>query len=226
MSEAENLETTASPEKALNAALAEAQSEFPPIKRERTVTVRTKQGGKYSFSYAPLDAILDACRPALSKHGLALSQLLENGAGGPALRTELRHAEGGVIGSSFPLPRVPESPQELGSLLTYLRRYAITALLGIATEEDDDGRQAADHDRDHVDLRDRAGAARRSEPASGEQVEEISTLIRSLERIDPDEDWHAVARGLAGGSAGTPLSRGQAETVIGRLRERLGDHAA
>src|SRR5262249_43502692 len=127
---------------ALNAALAAAQGEFPPIPKQKTVTVETRAGRTYAFSYATLDAILAACRPALAKHGLALVQLLEND-GRPALRPELRHKDGGVVGSSFPLQQVPESPQQLGSLITYLRRYMITALLGIAAEEDDDGEQAA-----------------------------------------------------------------------------------
>ena len=128
----------------LNTALAAAQGEFPPIPRDKTVTVKTKTGGSYTFSYAPLETILAACRPVLAAHGLALIQLLEENGHGPAIRTELRHKDGGVLGASFPLPGTPNTPQELGSLLTYLRRYAIVALLGIATEEDDDGQQAAD----------------------------------------------------------------------------------
>jgi hypothetical protein len=130
-------------EAALNAALAQAQAEFPPIPRDKTVTVRTRSGDRYTFSYAPLDAILAACRPALAKHGLAIVQQLEHN-GQPSIRTELRHADGGVIGASFPLPHMPESPQQLGSLVTYLRRYTLTALLGVAAEEDDDGNQAAE----------------------------------------------------------------------------------
>ena len=59
----------------LNEALAKAQGEFPPIPREKTVTVKTKTGGSYSFAYAPLDAILSACRPVLAKNGLAITQL-------------------------------------------------------------------------------------------------------------------------------------------------------
>jgi ERF superfamily len=126
------------PEKALNAALAKAQGEFPSIPKDRTVST-----GSYTFSYAPLDTILGVCRPILTKHGLAITQLLEqNGSGRPSIRTELRHSGGGMVGASFPLPQVPDSPQKLGSLLTYLRRYAIVALLGIATEDDDDGQQA------------------------------------------------------------------------------------
>ena len=129
--------------KALNAALAAAQGEFVPIPREKTVKVETRTGGTYEFSYAPLDAILTAVRPALAKNGLSVTQRLEDVGGRPGLRTELRHADGGVLGASFPLATVPESPQQLGSLLTYLRRYALVALLGVATEDDDDGNTAS-----------------------------------------------------------------------------------
>lgn len=131
------------PERALNTAFAKAQGEFPSIGKTKTVKVRTNTGGEYTFSYAPLETIIAAVKPVLAKHGLAVTQLLEQVDGRPGLRTELRHSSGGVLGSSFPLPMVPESAQKLGSLLTYLRRYTITAILGIATEDDDDGAQAA-----------------------------------------------------------------------------------
>jgi ERF superfamily len=121
-------------EASLNDALALAQNEFPPIPREKTV-----QTGKYSFSYAPLETILAAVRPVLAKHGLAIVQPLSE----QGIRTELRHADGGVIRSVFPIPWQPDSPQQLGSMLTYLRRYALCAMLGIATEEDDDGASSA-----------------------------------------------------------------------------------
>ena len=126
----------------LNAALAAAQGEFPPITKTRTV-----KPGSYSYNYAPLDVVLAAVRPALTKHGLAITQRLESvhESGDVWLRTELRHRSGGVLGSSFPFRNVPDNPQQFGSLLTYFRRYAIQALLGVATEEDDDGQKAADH---------------------------------------------------------------------------------
>jgi ERF superfamily len=203
---------------ALNAALAEAQGEFPAIPRERKVTVKTRTGGTYTFSYAPLDAILGACRPALSKHGLALSQLLEDVGHGPSIRTELRHADGGMIGSSFPLPRVPESPQELGSMLTYLRRYAIVALLGIATEEDDDGRQASG--AEEVLTPSRASSPAAPVEATPAQLEEIRTLARTLASIDPDTDWSARARELAGVPPRL-LTRAVAGGLIDDLRAEL-----
>lgn len=122
-------------------ALAAAQSEFPPIERSRDVKVTTKSGGSYTFAYAPLDAILNAVRPALAKNGLAVSQLLANVNGAPALKTMLLHEGGELLQDSCPLPTNGStmSAQEFGSLVTYLRRYALVAVLGIATEEDDDG---------------------------------------------------------------------------------------
>src|SRR5580765_3693101 len=117
-------------EKALNAALAAAQGEFEPIKKSATANT-----GAYSYSYAPLDVIFAAVRPTLAKHGLAIVQRLEQYSGGPpSIRTELRHADGGVIAATFPLGDAPKNPQQLGSLITYIRRYAIVAMLGIAAE--------------------------------------------------------------------------------------------
>ena len=115
--------------KALNAAVAAAQGEFDAIQKKATVST-----GSYTFKYATLDAVLSAVRPALSKHGLSVTQRLEDN-GRLSLRTELRHKDGGVLGASFPLLNVPESPQQLGSLLTYLRRYAIVAMSERIREE-------------------------------------------------------------------------------------------
>ena len=120
------------------AALAKAQAAFPSITRDKTVTVRTKTGGEYRFAYAPLDSILSAVRKPLADNGLALVQLLD----GDALVTLLLHGSGQSISGRTPTPQIGEI-QAFGSAITYLRRYAIQALLGIAAEEDDDGNRAA-----------------------------------------------------------------------------------
>lgn len=123
---------------ALAAALAKAQAAFPPIPRDKEVTVTTKTGGSYKFKYAPLDAILTAVRAALSDNGLAISQMLD----GDDLVTMLLHKDGQTLTGRFPLPRA-DNVQALGSAITYLRRYSLQAILGIAAEEDDDGNRAA-----------------------------------------------------------------------------------
>jgi hypothetical protein len=117
----------------LAAALAKAQAAFPPIVRDKEVAVRS-----YSYKYAPLDAILAAVRDPLATNGLAIAQLLE----GPDLVTLLLHESGSTLTARTPLPPW-EGVQQYGSMVTYIRRYALTAMLGIATEDDDDGEAAA-----------------------------------------------------------------------------------
>jgi hypothetical protein len=121
----------------LAAALAKAQTQFPAITRDKHVTVRTKDGGSYSFDYAPLDTIIAAVRGPLAANGLAVAQVLDEG----DLITMLMHESGVVLSGRVSLPAA-DNIQGLGSAITYLRRYALQAVLGIAAEEDDDGNHA------------------------------------------------------------------------------------
>ena len=133
---------------ALAAALAKAQAAFPAIVRDKEVDSRS-----YKFKYAPLDKIIEGVRPALAENGLAFTQLLD----GPDLITMLLHESGATLAGRMPLPRGNgETIQQLGSAITYLRRYALQAMLGIAAEEDDDGEAAA---------KTSAGRARRDQAA-------------------------------------------------------------
>lgn len=122
---------------ALAGALAKAQSGFAPVKRDKTVTVQKKTGGSYSFKYAPLESVLDAVRQPLADNGLVVVQVLDAG----NLVTSLIHESGAVLTGSVPIPPGGDI-KELGSAITYLRRYALQALLGIAAEDDDDGSRA------------------------------------------------------------------------------------
>ena len=63
----------------LAAALAKATLEFKPILRNKTVSVRMKSGGQYTFAYAPMETILEATKPALAKHGISALQNLKDG---------------------------------------------------------------------------------------------------------------------------------------------------
>lgn len=123
---------------ALARALCRAQAAFPPLRRDRTVTVTLKTGGAYTFSYAPLDSVLAAVRGPLAENGLAVVQLLDE----DSLVTRLIHESGASLQGRIDLPQTA-GIQEMGSAVTYLRRYALQALLGIAAEDDDDGNRAA-----------------------------------------------------------------------------------
>lgn len=114
-------------------ALIAAQSEYPGIPREAEGQAR---GGKYR--YATLAAVLEAVVPALNRHGVALIQSTSFEGESLTLHTILRHTSGEEIASIIPLPQ-PQSWQEWGIAMTYARRYTITALAGVAPEDDEDG---------------------------------------------------------------------------------------
>jgi hypothetical protein len=82
-----------------------------------------------------------AARPALSKHGLAVTQTLdENRPDTPPcvrLITTLMHASGEWIAGTMEMPVQQQNAQGFGSAITYARRYALAAILGIAADDDD-----------------------------------------------------------------------------------------
>jgi hypothetical protein len=125
-------------------ALSKAQGELQPLAKGRKAEIEGKEGKRgYSYGYADLADVIDCYRPALSKYGLSVIQPMEVHEGHIVLVTRLMHSSGEWIDSRFPL-QVYQRAQEQGSAITYARRYAVTALLGIAAEEDDDGKRAQD----------------------------------------------------------------------------------
>lgn len=132
-------ETTAT----LCAALVAAQGALKPI---------AKDGKNPAFRsrYATLDGIMETVRPALAAHGLAVVQGVihpETGEGGRLVgimvETRLIHTSGEWLASVVPVPVAKGDAHGLGSALSYGRRYGISALLALSTDEDDDGNAAA-----------------------------------------------------------------------------------
>lgn len=137
------------------AALARAQSAFQAVVRSRTVTVRPKEGREYTFSYAELDAVLDAVLPALNAEGFSLLQPWHGVGDSQIVRTMLTH-ECGVLTVKVNLPPA-ERPgmQAKGGAITYVRRY-LCSLLGVAAEDDDDGNAADGNEIQKSERRDRS----------------------------------------------------------------------
>lgn len=106
----------------------------PSIVKEGVVSMHGKDR-----KYLTLDSIMHAVRPALAEQGVFIMQHLT----GDNLVTVLMHESGEYISSSLPFQTMNGSGtnnlQNLGGGLTYLRRYALCAILAIAADEDDDG---------------------------------------------------------------------------------------
>jgi hypothetical protein len=124
-------------------ALALAQLEFGTIEKDLTAHVESKRtGAKYTYGYADLANVLAAVRPALAKHQIATLQPVAVGRQGIVVTTLLAHPSGEYIRNDFALPLDSTDPQAIGSAITYARRYALQALLGVAPEDDDDAQAA------------------------------------------------------------------------------------
>ncbi len=121
-------------------ALAAAQAEIQNPAKDAT-------NPHFKSTYADLPSGLKAIRPALSKHGIAVLQMTRMDGECMYLDTRLAHKSGQWIGSSYYVARFPVKHQEAGSALTYARRYALFALVGIAGDDDDDDGNAASTDR-------------------------------------------------------------------------------
>ena len=126
----------------LAAALSKAQDTMEAPGKGREAKIES-QKGRYSYKYADLADIIDCYRKPLSSNGLALTQPIVLRGSQMVLLTVLVHESGEWIASEYPL-RMYERPQEQGSAITYARRYAVSSLLGIAAEDDDDGKRAQD----------------------------------------------------------------------------------
>ena len=178
-------------------ALAKAQGEMESPKKDREVEVQPKQREdktwpqKYKFKYATFDAVLAVSKPTLSKYGIALIQTAGSSGGNVTITTRLIHGGSGEwIEETIGAAAEGRGLQALGSTLSYLKRYALTAMLGLAADEDDDGNGA---DGNLADVKDRtkttASSKREVDPAN---VMELINHANTVEEINRTMDTYAA----------------------------------
>ncbi|MCA1532201.1 ERF family protein [Bradyrhizobium sp. NBAIM03] len=134
---------------AIAAALARAQAELTNPEKTLTAQIRSPflRDDDRTFRYASLASGLDIVRKTLSQQEIATIQTtrVEETSGHIHLTTLLAHSSGEWISSDWPVcaARDIEAPHRMGAALTYARRYALFALVGIAGEDDLDAPDAA-----------------------------------------------------------------------------------
>lgn len=99
----------------------------------------------FKSKYAPLPDVLNDIRPILAGNGISVIQSpVTNDAGSTGVETMLLHTSGQyILTDPYFLKPVKNDPQTAGGAITYARRYALNAVLGISGEEDDDGNSAS-----------------------------------------------------------------------------------
>lgn len=117
-------------------ALASAQAELSPA-------AKNAQNPHLKNRYADIAAVYEAIRETLPKHGLSVSQIIMPHESKARVRTLLMHKSGQWLASEclMPLDR-NGGPQGMGSAITYARRYSLSAIVGVVSEDDDDAEAA------------------------------------------------------------------------------------
>jgi hypothetical protein len=118
-------------------ALAEARKHFLSLTADSEVKVELKGGGGYNHSYADLDKVIKSLTPGWVAADLAVIQLVD----GEDLTTVVGVGESSLT-IACPIPRY-DTPQQMGSAITYIRRYQLKAVFCVNDSEDDDGNAAS-----------------------------------------------------------------------------------
>lgn len=121
-------------------ALAKAQKSFPKIIKDKEVKFGEGRNAR-GYKYADLAQVIEAITPALAEQGIATSQMFD----GSQITTVLLHSSNQYIKSVLQIDRNANMKmQDFGAHITYLRRYALCALVGVSADEDDDVSQSKD----------------------------------------------------------------------------------
>lgn len=161
--------------------------------------------------YADLGAVWDAIAPAMKEYGLAAVQMpAPSDDGRLHLETMLLHESGEWMSSIMVMPLAKQDPQGYGAALTYARRYALAALMGV-TQDDDDGDRAVTR-----------RAETESAPATETQLTALLNVLRQYGRT-----WEqlsdAILSGAYKGLDMATLTVGDAATCIKFVEGRLHD---
>lgn len=199
-------------EKEFAAALARFQKEMPSVSKGQTANT-----GTFSYSYADLTAITEAATPLLAKNGLSWTAQPTITEHGFVLRYALMHDGGHSVGGEFPLPDPAKSnPQQIGSWLTYARRYALCAVTGIAPGGDDDDAAKAMEARAEPLPR---APRRRGATTRHDGPEDPTTHVDEWTVPLTDTEWLEDARQLLSAAQ----SRAEVEAVIASAKRKLAE---
>ena len=183
----------------LAAALAKAQGEIEAAEKGRENTY-------FHQKYATLDSVWNACRGPLSKHGLSIVQSPTADGAKVTMVTMLLHASGQWIQGEISAQAKDASPQAIGSVCTYLRRYHLMSFAGVAPDDDD--AEAAQPPREQKQAK--PPKATKAEPEECAEYRTLANFLRDLGCKTPEQAT-AVVR-FAG-----------ADFAIADLRQRPAD---
>lgn len=148
----------------LFAALSKAQGEIKAAQKDSANPF-------FKSRYADLSSVMDACRDALSKNGLAVTQTPCIVNAGNVLITTLGHSSGQWMKSICPLLTAKNDAQSFGAAVTYMRRFALAAMVGVCPEDDDGEKERITAEKEEK--------KRASEPRPTlQQINELNAILK------------------------------------------------
>lgn len=165
----------------LAAALAKAQGQLEGAKK-------SSNNPFFKSKYADLAECWNTCREALTANEISVIQMPEeiNENGRLNITTMLAHSSGQYISSTLTMTVTKLDPQAIGSAITYGRRYALAAMVGLA-QEDDDGEKAMERSKDKKSVESPINITSVSENGSVRFINGVQCQIQ-----DKNGDWHDV----------------------------------
>lgn len=161
-------------------ALAKAQAEVAAASKDKT-------NPAYKSKYADLASVWDACRKPLTDNGLAVPQFPRRTEGGVAVTSVLTHSSGQWMSETLEIPLIANAnAQQVGSAITYGRRYMLAAIAGVAPE-DDDGAKANEAAPKETQRR------QQSKPAPKPEAKASPTATRGIENSECRKAWAKYA---------------------------------
>lgn len=212
------------------AALAKAQAKLGKLTKSNEATIPGKDGkGGYSYSYADLGDTIGACMQHLASEGLAVIQAPVTTGRGVEVSTMLTHESGQwLLIKPLHMP-TGNSPQALGSAITYARRYQLQPAVGLAAEDDDGAKAEATpptrQDRRHrPDTRDDDGEALCRGKAAGIAAanDKLAEMIANRVSKKKGTVWRSACKALGiDPKPPADLTISDGNTVKSALRKKL-----
>lgn len=176
----------------------------------------------FKSRYADLAEILNTVRPTLAKHGLSVTQLPRYEDGVVTVDTMLLHTSGEWLAGETSAPCGKLDPQGVGSATTYLRRYSLAAICGIAQEDDDAQGVPAGQATQRESRPNGNGKPQPKDPDAAATVNQLK-LIENLTRssVLTDDEGRGIQRRIEKG-----MTKQQASDAIGWLQSTIAERKA
>lgn len=168
----------------------EFASAFVQAQAEIIAALKGSDNPAFKSKYADFGAVVDAIKPACTKHGLGYIQKITEREGGIYCETVILHKSGESFSTDkLPMPAPKDNPHGYGSAITYAKRYSLQAAFGVPSE-DDDGNKAVEGAKAHEELK------RESAPEGYEEwkMNMVTVADEGLERLQ--DTWKSSSAAL------------------------------